>query len=140
MRTSILLKTGGCCHSVLERLCPNPSDNLDPQSTGATNPPPYFIPVTSAMLLSAVDLQREPIQFKLAFEPGSIEYGFDIRQLDPLAVDGRADLIVEHRGPGQMIDDIRIRATYAGRFEVLCARCLDPVEYPLSGQFDLLFR
>ena len=54
------------------------------------------------MLITVVDLEREPIQFNLVFEPGSIEYGFDIRQLNPLAVDGRADLIVEHRarGPG----------------------------------------
>jgi uncharacterized protein len=79
------------------------------------------------MLLTVVDLQREPVQFNLVFEPGSIEYGFEIRQLDPLAVEGRADLIVEHRGPNQLIDDIRIRSTYASRFEVLCARCLDPV-------------
>ena len=92
------------------------------------------------MLITVVDLERDPLQFNLAFEPGSIEYGFDIRQLDPLVVDGRADLIVEHRGPAQFVDDIRVRSTYTGRFEALCARCLDPVEYPLAGQFDLLFR
>jgi uncharacterized protein len=92
------------------------------------------------MLITVVDLEKDPIEFHLAFEPGSIEYGFDIRQLDTLAVDGRADLIVEHRGPGELIDDIRIRSSYVGRFENLCARCLDPVEHPLSGQFDLLFR
>ena len=60
------------------------------------------------MLITVVDLEREPIEFDLAYEPGSIEYGFDIRQLDPLAVDGRADLIVEHRGPNEAIDDIRV--------------------------------
>jgi uncharacterized protein len=92
------------------------------------------------MLLSVFDLQHEPIQFDLAFEPGSIEYGSDIRQLDKLAVNGRADLVVEHRGPNELIDDVRVRSTYKGRFEVLCARCLEPVEHPLSGQFDLLFR
>jgi uncharacterized protein len=92
------------------------------------------------MLITVVDLEREPLQFNLTFEPGSIEYGFDICQLNPLIVDGSADLIVEHRGPGELIDDIRLRASYHGRFEVLCARCLDAVEHPLSGQFDLLFR
>jgi uncharacterized protein len=94
----------------------------------------------SAMLLTVPELQREPAEFDLSFVPGSIEYGFDIRQLDPLAVAGRADLILEHRGPSETIDDIRIRSTYKGRFEVLCARCLEAVEYPLEGQFDLLFR
>ncbi len=93
-----------------------------------------------AMLLTVLDLQREPIQFHTAFEPGSIEYGSEIRQTGPLAVNGRADLIVEHRGPNETIDDIRVRSTYEGGFEVPCARCLEPVEYPLAGQFDLLFR
>jgi len=92
------------------------------------------------MLFTVLDLEREPIQFNLTFPPDSIEYGFDIRQLDSLSVEGRADLIVEHRGPGELIDDIRIRSTYNGRFEALCARCLDPVEHSLAGQFDLLFR
>jgi uncharacterized protein len=98
------------------------------------------IRVTSAMMITVVDLQKDPLEFDLAYEPGSIEYGFGIRQLDPLAVDGHADLIVEHRGPNETIDDIRLRASYKGRFEALCARCLDPVEYPLEEHFDLLFR
>jgi uncharacterized protein len=92
------------------------------------------------MLIKVVDLEREPLEFNLDFEPGSIEYGFDIRQLDKLAVEGRADVIVEHRGPQETIDDIRVRATYKGQFEVLCARCLDPVQHALDGQFDLIFR
>jgi uncharacterized protein len=92
------------------------------------------------MLITVLDLERDPIQFNLTYPPCAIEYGFDIHQLDPLSVDGGADLIVEHRGPNHLINDIRVRSTYAGRFEILCARCLDPVEHPLSGQFDLLFR
>jgi uncharacterized protein len=92
------------------------------------------------MLITVLDLQRDPVEYDLTFEPGSIEYGSDIRQLDPLAVSGRADLIVEHRGPGETIDDIRVRAQYKGRFEVPCARCLDPVQHSLEGRFDLLFR
>ncbi len=92
------------------------------------------------MLITVVALEREPIEFNLLYPPGEIEYGFDLRQLDPLTVEGRADLIVEHRGPSDLVDDIRVRASYTGRFEALCARCLDPVEYPLTGQFDLLFR
>ena len=92
------------------------------------------------MLITVSNLEREPIEFDLGYEPGTIEYGSDVRQLDPLAVNGRADLIVEHRGPNETIDDIRVRAQYKGRFEALCARCLDPVEHPLDGHFDLLFR
>jgi uncharacterized protein len=92
------------------------------------------------MLLSVLDLQREPINFDLALKPGSIEYGPDVQQLDSFAVNGRADLVVEHRGPNEVVDDIRVRATYQGKFEVPCARCLEPVEHLIRGQFDLLFR
>ena len=92
------------------------------------------------MLLSVLDLRHEPILFDLAFEPGSIDYGSEISQLGPLVSNGRADLVIEHRGPTEAIDDIRLRSVYQGRFEVPCARCLEPVEHPLAGRFDLLFR
>ena len=37
------------------------------------------------------------------------------------------------------VDDNRLRARFAGRFELLCARCLEPVNEDLSGDFDLIF-
>ena len=92
------------------------------------------------MLITVQDLEREPVQFDTSIVPGAIDYGFDIRQLDALAVEGRADLIVEHRGGRELINDIRVRSGYKGRFEILCARCLEPVEHPLGGHFDLIFR
>lgn len=97
-------------------------------------------PTTTAMLFTVLDLQREPILFDREFEPGGIDYGSEIQQIAPLAVQGRADLIVEHRGPNDTVDDIRVQSSYQGRFQVPCARCLDPVEHKLAGQFDLLFR
>lgn len=92
------------------------------------------------MLITVADLEREPLQFDVALPTGTIDYGPDVQQLDPLAVAGRADLIVEHRGPGQLVPDIRVRAEYKGRFQVECARCIAPVEQPLGGDFDLLYR
>jgi uncharacterized protein len=92
------------------------------------------------MIITVLDLEREPIEFDIALEPGIIDYGSDIRQLDPLAVQGRADVVHEHRGPRDTVADIRLRATWSGRFELACARCLDPVEHPLNGNFDLIFR
>ncbi len=92
------------------------------------------------MLLSVLDLEREPLEFRHAFSSGTIEYAPGIRQLGDLAVEGRAELIEEHRGPHRVIQDIRLRAHYQGRFEALCARCLEPVEHALEDRFDLLFR
>ena len=39
-----------------------------------------------------------------------------------------------------MVPDIRMRGDYSGRFEVPCARCVEPVEHPRAGSFDLLYR
>ena len=92
------------------------------------------------MLMTVADLEREPLVFDIVLEAGDVDYGADTRQLGPLAVAGRADVLHEHRGPREIVPDIRLQAAYSGQFEVLCARCLDPVEHALQGDFDLLFR
>ena len=92
------------------------------------------------MLITPFDLQQEPLLFHQSIPAGAIEYAPDTQQIGALPVEGKADLIVEHRGPQEEVEDIRVRASYKGRFEVLCARCLDPVDIPLDGEFDLLFR
>lgn len=92
------------------------------------------------MLITVVDLERAPIEFDQPVQPGTIQYGSDVKQLDTFRVTGRADMLQEHRGPRDVVADIRIRAHYEGRFEVPCARCVEPVNYDLAGDFDLLFR
>ena len=92
------------------------------------------------MLITIVDLEREPVLFNVALNPGVIDYGNEATQTLPLAVEGRADLIEEHRGPRTVVQDIRLQGSYSGEFEVPCARCLEPVRHSLQGSFDLLFR
>jgi uncharacterized protein len=92
------------------------------------------------MLITVADLQVDPVEFDQHFPPETIEYGPDIQQVGVLDATGRADLIVEHRGPKQLVPDIRVRADYSGHFEVPCARCVEPVEHALERSFDLLYR
>ena len=92
------------------------------------------------MLITTFELEKEPLDLDHAFSAEAIDYTPDLRQTGPLAVKGRADLIVEHRGPKETVQDIRLRATYDGPFELQCARCLDPVPEILHGEFDLIFR
>ena len=92
------------------------------------------------MLITPQQLADEPLKIATELPADSIEYTPDVRQIGPLHVNGRADLIVEHRGPKDFVEDIRLRAAFSGRFELLCARCLEPVEKELSGNFDLIFR
>lgn len=92
------------------------------------------------MLITVAELEREPLEFSLAIPAGQISYGELLTQSGDLAVDGRADLILEHRGPKEVVPDIRVRVSYSGQFETPCARCLEPVAIPLSGSADLIFR
>jgi uncharacterized protein len=92
------------------------------------------------MLIALLDLEREPVSFDLKFPPGAIDYGDEATQTSDLAVKGQAEMLPEHRGPKEVVEDIRTRAQWAGTFEVPCARCLEPVRHELKGEFDLLFR
>jgi uncharacterized protein len=92
------------------------------------------------MLITPVQLAEEALPLNESLPEGAIEYTPDIRQIGPLKLQGRAELIVEHRGPREFVEDIRLRAHFEGRFELLCARCLEPVQMPLAGDFDLIYR
>jgi uncharacterized protein len=92
------------------------------------------------MLITLLDLEREPFSFDVAVPAGAIDYGSEATQIGPLAVRGQAELLREHRGPKEVIADIRARAHWQGSFEAPCARCLEPVRHALGGDFDLLFR
>jgi uncharacterized protein len=92
------------------------------------------------MLITIPDLEREPLVFDVSLPSGEIDYGEEVRQVGPLGVAGNAEVIEEHRGPHEIVPDIRLRAKYQGKVEVACARCLDPVEHALKGDFDLIFR
>jgi uncharacterized protein len=86
------------------------------------------------------ELEREPIDFDLEIAPGAVDLGEEAVQLGPLAASGRAEVIHEHRGPKDIVADIRLKGRFAGRFELPCARCVEPVEIPLSADYDLIFR
>jgi uncharacterized protein len=92
------------------------------------------------MLITPVQLEKEPLLFAESIPPGAIDYAPDTRQTAPMPVEGQADLLLEHRGPQDTVQDIRIRAHFQGDFEILCARCVEPVATPLEGDFDLIFR
>ena len=86
------------------------------------------------------ELEKEPIDFDLRFRAGAIDYGDEAEQDGPLAASGRAEVLHEHRGPKEIVADIRLRGHYEGKFAVPCARCVEPVEVPLASDFDLIFR
>jgi uncharacterized protein len=86
------------------------------------------------------ELEREPIDFDLELAPGAVDLGEEAEQQGPLAASGHAEVLHEHRGPKDIVDDIRLKGRFDGRFQVPCARCIEPVEIPLTAEFDLIFR
>ena len=92
------------------------------------------------MRFTIFELEQQPIDFDESLAPGSIDFIEDIRQVGVLHSTGHVDLIREHRGPRDIVEDIRIRATLDTRMEVVCARCLEPVVQPVETGFDLIFR
>jgi uncharacterized protein len=92
------------------------------------------------MEFKVIELEREPIDFDLALAPGAVDLGEEAVQLGLLSTAGLAEVLHEHRGPKEIVADIRLRGNFAGKFEVPCARCVEPVELPLAADFDLIFR
>jgi uncharacterized protein len=92
------------------------------------------------MEFKIVELEKEPIDFDLQYKPGTIDYGEEAAQKGSLATEGRAEVIHEHRGPKDIVADIRLRGHFIGNFESPCARCVEPVGMTLEADFDLIFR
>ena len=86
------------------------------------------------------ELEREPIEFDLELAPGSVDFGGEAKQVGGLETSGRAEVLHEHRGPKEIVADLRLRGRFEGNFQVACARCVDPVVVPLAAEFDLIFR
>ena len=92
------------------------------------------------MLIRVRELELRKLEFDENYQPGTIDFGPEFRQIGPLHSEGRAELVVEHRGHHQNVEDIRLVAGVDARLEIGCARCLDPVEHEISKSFDLIFR
>ena len=86
------------------------------------------------------ELEREPVEFDQELEPGAVDLGGEAEQVGRLAAKGLAEVIHEHRGPRDIVADIRLKGSFEGKFQVPCARCVEPVEIPLAAEFDLIFR
>jgi uncharacterized protein len=92
------------------------------------------------MLIKVKDLELRKLEFNEDFQPGVIEFGFDLRQVGALHTKGRAELVVEHRGHHNDVEDIRLVGGLTAQVETVCARCLEPVAHSLNWAFDLLYR
>jgi len=91
------------------------------------------------MLITVRDLELRPLHFDQEFQPGILDLGTDAIQRTPLHAKGQADLVEEIEGQ-RRIPDIRLRGKLATAVELPCARCVEPVQYDVKSDFDLLYR
>ncbi|HUK46364.1 MAG TPA: DUF177 domain-containing protein [Terriglobales bacterium] len=92
------------------------------------------------MLIEIRELEAHPVDFDERIGPGVIDLGPEIRQHGMLHAAGRAQLVREHHGKHELINDIRIAGGLETQVELACARCLEPVEREVIKKFDLLYR
>jgi len=92
------------------------------------------------MFIEIQELQIHPIDFEEDVRPGVIDFGLELKQQGALRGVGRAQLVEEHHGKHQIIQDIRLTGDLSARFELMCARCLEPVVQDVTRKFDLLYR
>jgi uncharacterized protein len=90
--------------------------------------------------LKELRLHRNVIDFDEEFQPEGFDLGPDVRQNGKVASSGRATLVQEHTGTAGTLDDIRVAGVLSAELEILCARCLEPVQYAVKRDFDLLYR
>ena len=84
------------------------------------------------MFLAVKELAIQKIRLRQSYAPGAVDYKTtDFRQVDPLEVRATAELLD---------DQIRISGELHTRLEMVCARCLEPVQEEISRDFDLFYR
>jgi uncharacterized protein len=92
------------------------------------------------MFLDIKELELHPLDFEEEFQPDVIDLGGEARQRTPLKTSGRAEVVEEHHGKHEIIKDIRLRGRLSTGLELLCARCLEPVQQDVAREFELLYR
>lgn len=92
------------------------------------------------MLFEIRELEDHPIDFAEQIAPGVIDFLPDVVQKASLEASGRAQLVEEHHGKRQIIQDIRLDGELKTTVELTCARCLEPVVENIDRKFDLLYR
>lgn len=92
------------------------------------------------MFLDIKELEIHPLDFEEELPPDAIDLGSEVHQRSPLKTSGRAEVVEEHHGKRQVIQDIRLKGRLSTKLELQCARCVEPVQQDVKREFELLYR
>jgi len=87
------------------------------------------------LFLSLQELELRKVRFDEDLPAGEIDFGdAGLTQTGNLHTDGEAELLSNTLG------EIRVRGKLSVNFDLQCDRCLEPVQFPLNGPFELFYR
>jgi uncharacterized protein len=92
------------------------------------------------MFISLQELEVRKVEFSQQLAPGTLDLVGELRQSGVLSTKGHAELLEEHRGGKNTVEDIRVLGDFSTEIEARCARCVEPVRRSIGGDFDLLYR
>ncbi len=82
------------------------------------------------------ELEREPIDFDLELAPGAVDLGEEAEQVGQSGYGGPGGGAARaSRALGILWPTSGCGAGFPGKFQVPCARCVEPVEIPLERRF-----
>src|ERR1700688_5107816 len=79
------------------------------------------------MLIEVHELEAHPVDFDEEIEPGAIDFGPDVRQSTDLKAAGRAQLVREHHGKHELINDIRRIESFFRKVEMAWGELFEPL-------------
>ena len=85
------------------------------------------------MFISLQQLEKRPVRFDVEIPAGEIEYDAKVKQASDLRAEGTATLLNHSLG------EVRIQGKLKVTMQATCDRCLEPADFPIENQFDLLY-
>jgi uncharacterized protein len=83
------------------------------------------------MFIDIHELEKDALEFEEVIPPGRINYGSEVRQVEPMEIAGAAELLG---------DEIHITGSLNTAVETTCDRCLETSQRPMELEFDLFYR
>ena len=92
------------------------------------------------MLITLLDLEREPVRYDTSFPPAGIDFGGEIEQKGPVKAADWSSCSKSTAGPKDIVQDMSSVEPMRAFSRCLAPACLDAVEHNLAGEYDVLYR
>jgi len=87
------------------------------------------------VFFSVRDLELKKAQFDVSVEPGAIDFlDAKLKQVGPVTAQGSAEFV------NHSVGDIQMRGHLKARMEAECDRCLEPAQFDVENNLDILFK